>query len=145
MSQKKWGEENGDEDEGWVTPEARAEEEEEENERELQDKMYFSKPKKPMICRFYSTRSGCLKGVNCVFSHEPDVCVFFKQGNCTNNNCRFAHDDSREPSVVLKDCSTPGCKNQCVGKMCRECHRQTAPTQKRRSSRKRSYTPPRHR
>jgi hypothetical protein len=97
----------------------------EDQQRQMSDQDFANASRKLPICRYFSSRRGCLKGDNCVFSHETPVCAFFRTG-CTNDNCAFVHDMSQEPSSRLKQCPTDGCTNSCLGKICRECHRKIA-------------------
>jgi hypothetical protein len=82
-----------------------------------------------VVCRYFSTQSGCRAGARCTFLHKQLGCVFFQQAKqgCIfedSGECPFSHD----PDVVvvapdLSDCSTPGCDRSCmnIGSTCILC------------------------
>ena len=92
-------------------------------ERDTQDEQLQSSTRKAPICRYFSTRRGCAKGDSCVFSHEQQVCAFFKTATgCTNDRCGFVHDLNKTSTIRLRRCPTPECSNQCLGQICQACH-----------------------
>ncbi|KAH7060833.1 CCCH zinc finger protein [Macrophomina phaseolina] len=57
---------------------------------------YVHDPNKVAICKDYLLRGNCALGDGCDLSHEPTpnrvpACLHFLRGNCTNDNCRYAH------------------------------------------------------
>ena len=101
-----------------------------EKERRMEDQDFETMDRKPAICRFFSTKRGCIKGVGCAFSHEKPVCAFFNTlKGCRNDQCNFIHDRNAMSNVMLKPCPTSGCSNQCLGKICSDCHKNLGQTQ----------------
>lgn len=104
--------------------------------RKMQDVQLTNAIRK-VPCHFFSTRRGCSKGDECKFVHER-ICAFYP--GCKNENCNFIHDESKQSSAVVKICPTKGCGNQCLGKICRECH-QKIQNSNQNNQRQRSMSP----
>ncbi|KAK8225982.1 CCCH zinc finger protein [Phyllosticta capitalensis] len=57
---------------------------------------YQHDPHKVAICKDFLLRNNCPLGEACDLSHEPTAhrvpaCLHFLRGNCTNDDCRYAH------------------------------------------------------
>ncbi|OMP87319.1 Zinc finger CCCH domain-containing protein, partial [Diplodia seriata] len=57
---------------------------------------YLHDPHKVAICKDYLLRGNCALGDGCDLSHDPTpnrvpACVHFMRGNCTNDDCHYAH------------------------------------------------------
>ncbi|KAK7540656.1 CCCH zinc finger protein [Phyllosticta citribraziliensis] len=57
---------------------------------------YLHDPHKVDICKDFLLRNNCPLGDACDLSHEPSphrvpACLHFLRGNCTNDDCRYAH------------------------------------------------------
>ncbi|KAK7632780.1 CCCH zinc finger protein [Phyllosticta citricarpa] len=57
---------------------------------------YLHDPSKVAMCKDFLLRNNCPLGDACDLSHEPSphrvpACLHFLRGNCTNDDCRYAH------------------------------------------------------
>ncbi|GME22232.1 Zinc finger CCCH-type protein [Neofusicoccum parvum] len=75
---------------------------------------YLHDPNRVAICKDYLLRGNCALGDGCDLSHDPTpnrvpACVHFLRGNCTNDDCRYAH-IRVNPSGPVCLCRNPKCR-----------------------------------
>lgn len=65
------------------------------------------------ICKDYLAKGTCPLGDNCDLSHDPTphrvpACIHFLRGNCTNDDCRYAHVKVNPSAPVCRQFATLG-------------------------------------
>ena len=82
-------------------------------------------PAKVAICPDFLRTGECQAGLDCDLSHDPTpervpACLHFLRGNCTNDNCRYAHVRVNPGAPVCRAFATLGYCSK--GAMCPERH-----------------------
>ncbi|KAF2096928.1 hypothetical protein NA57DRAFT_78517 [Rhizodiscina lignyota] len=70
-------------------------------------------PNKVAICKDFLAKGSCPHGDNCDLSHDPTpnrvpACIHFLRGNCTNDDCRYAHVKVNPGAPVCRQFATLG-------------------------------------